>query len=181
MMEKRIEKGKKINKMTHFLTRAAIVAALYTAVTLVVYPFSFGALQIRISEALTILPFYMPEAVLGLFIGCIISNMFSTNIIILDVIFGSIATLLAAILTYFCRKLGKAGRWIAPIPPIIVNAIIIGLVLALSTTSAGEGSFYTIFLYNALTVGAGQLIACYGLGIPLSYILDKLKDKIKVL
>ena len=101
-MERRIEKAKRINKMTHFLTRAAIVAALYTAVTLVVYPFSFGALQIRISEALTILPFFMPEAVVGLFIGCIISNMFSTNIIILDVIFGSIATLLAGFMTYNC-------------------------------------------------------------------------------
>ena len=177
-MEKRIEKAKRINKMTHFLTRAAIVAALYTAVTLVVYPFSFGALQIRISEALTILPFFMPEAVVGLFIGCIISNMFSTNIIILDVIFGSIATLLAAFMTYSCRKLPKGGRWLAPFPPVIVNAIVIGLVIALSTTSAGDGSFYTAFLYNALTVGAGQLVACYGLGIPLSFILDKIKDKI---
>ena len=176
----RIEKGKKIKKMTHFLTRAAIVAALYTAVTLVVYPFSFGALQVRISEALTILPFYMPEAVLGLFIGCVISNMFSTNIIILDVIFGSIATLLAAILTYFCAKLGKKGRWLAPLPPVIINAVIIGLVLALTTTSAGEGSFYTVFLYNCLTVGIGQFVACYGLGIPLSYIFDKIKDRIKV-
>lgn len=179
-MEKRIEKGKKVRKMTHFLTRAAIVAALYTAVTLVVYPFSFGALQIRISEALTILPFFMPEAIVGLFIGCIISNMFSPNIIILDVIFGSIATLLAAIMTYLCSKLGKKGRWLAPLPPVLANAVIIGLVLALSTTSIGDSSFYTVFLYNALTVGAGQLVACYGLGLPLSYILDKIKDKIKV-
>ena len=176
----RVEKGKRINRMTHFLTRAAIVAALYTAVTLVVYPFSFGALQIRISEALTILPFYMPEVILGLFIGCIISNMFSTNIIILDVIFGSIATLLAALLTYLCSKLGKKGKWLAPLPPVIINAIIIGLVLALTTTAAGEGSFYTVFLYNCCTVGVGQLVACYGLGIPLSYIFDKIKDKIKV-
>lgn len=176
----RIEKGKRIRGITHYLTRAAIVAALYTAVTLVIYPFSFGYLQIRISEALTILPFFMPEAVLGLFIGCIISNFFSPNIIILDVIFGSIATLLAALLTNLCNKLGKAGRWLAPLPPVLINAVVIGLVLALSTTQNGEGSFYTIFLFNALTVGAGQLIACYGLGIPLSFILDKIKDKIKV-
>lgn len=174
----RIEKKKKIRKMTHYLTRAAIVAALYTAVTLVVYPFSFGQIQIRISEALTILPFYMPEAVLGLFIGCIISNFFSPNIIILDVIFGSLATLLAALLTYLCGKMGKKGRWLAPAFPVIVNAVVIGLVLALTTTKSGEGSFYTIFLINACTVGLGQLVACYGLGIPLSYILDKIKDKI---
>ena len=176
----RIEKGKRIRLMTHYLTRAAIVAALYTAVPLVVYPFSFGYLQIRISEALTILPFYMPEAVLGLFIGCIISNFFSTNIVILDVIFGSIATLLAALLTNLCSKLGKKGRWLAPLPPVLVNAVVIGLVIALSTTQSGEGSFYTIFLFNCCTVGLGQLVACYGLGIPLSYIFDKIKDKIKV-
>ena len=176
----RIERGKKINKMTHYLTRAAIVAALYTAVTLVVYPFSFGALQIRISEALTILPFFMPEAVVGLFIGCIISNLFSTNIVILDVIFGSFATLLAAVLTRFCSKMGRIGRWLAPMPPVLVNAIVIGLVIALSTTSMSDGAFYTVFLYNGLTVGAGQLVACYGLGIPLSYIFDKIKERIKV-
>ena len=177
----KIEKGKRIRGMTHFLTRAAIVAALYTAVTLVVYPFSFGYLQIRISEALTILPLYMPEAILGLFIGCIISNFFSTNIVILDVIFGSIATLLAALLTFLCSKLGKKfGRWLAPLPPVIVNAVVIGLVIALSMTQSGEGSFYTLFLFNALTVGAGQLVACYGLGIPLSFIIDKIEERIKV-
>lgn len=176
----RIEKGKRIRGVTHYLTRSAIVAALYAAVTLVIYPFSFGYLQIRISEALTILPFFMPEAVLGLFIGCIISNFFSPNIVILDVIFGSLATLLAALLTNLCSRLGKAGRWVAPLPPVLINAVVIGLVIALSMTQSGEGSFYTIFLFNALTVGAGQLVACYGLGIPLSFILDKIKDKIKV-
>lgn len=176
----KIEKGKRIRGVTHYLTRAAIIAALYTAVTLVIYPFSFGYLQIRISEALTILPFFMPEAILGLFIGCIISNFFSPHIVILDVIFGSLATLLAALLTNQCNKLGKAGRWLAPLPPVLTNAVVIGLVIALTMTQSGEGSFYTIFLFNALTVGAGQLVACYGLGIPLSFILDKIKDKIKV-
>lgn len=174
------EKGKRIRSMTHYLTRASIVAALYATITLVIYPFSFGYLQVRISEALTILPFFMPESVLGLFIGCIISNFFSPNVVILDVIFGSIATLLAALLTYLCRKLGKMGRWIAPLPPIVVNAIMIGLVISLSMTQNSGTSFYTVFLWNALTVGAGQLVACYGLGIPLSFILDKIKDKMKV-
>ena len=180
-MINKAEKGKKIRNVTHYLTRAAIVAALYTAVTLVIYPFSFGYLQIRISEALTILPFFMPEAIPGLFIGCIISNFFSPNIIILDVIFGSLATLLAALLTYFCSKLGKkTGRWLAPLPPVIINAVVIGLVLALSTANNENGSFYTVFLFNALTVGGGQFVACYGLGIPLSFVFDKLADRIKV-
>ena len=176
-----IEKGKKIRKMTHYMTRAAIVAALYAAITLLVYPLSFGYLQIRFSEALTILPFYMPEAIPGLFIGCIIANMFSTNIVILDVIFGSFATLLAAVLTCSCRHLGQKGKWLAPLPPVISNAVIIGLVIALSTTSSGDSSpFYVTFLFNALTVGLGQLISCYGLGIPLLYFMDKVKHKIKV-
>lgn len=173
------EKNKNIRKMTHYLTRSAVIAAMYAAVTLVIYPFSFGYLQIRISEALTILPFFMPEAVLGLTIGCIISNFFSPNIVILDVIFGSIATLLAAILTRFCVKLGKKGRWLAPLPPVLVNAVIIGLVIALSTTSVGDSSFYAVFGLNFCTVGAGQLVACYGLGIPLSFIIDKIKERIK--
>ncbi len=173
----KIEEGKKIKPMTHFLTRAAIIAALYAAVTLVIYPFSFGSLQVRISEALTILPFYMPEAVPGLFVGCLISNLFSPNIVILDVIFGSIATLIAAVLTYYCRRLGKKGRWLAPFPPVIANAIIIGLVIAWTMTSAGEGSFYTLFLYNFCTVGIGQLIACYGLGIPFSFLIEKIQNK----
>jgi len=173
------EKNKNIRKMTHYLTRSAVIAAMYAAVTLVIYPFSFGYLQIRISEALTILPFFMPEAVLGLTVGCIISNFFSPNIVILDVIFGSIATLLAAILTRFCVKLGKKGRWLAPLPPVLVNAVIIGLVIALSTTSVGDSSFYAVFSLNFCTVGAGQLVACYGLGIPLSYIIDKIKERIK--
>lgn len=176
-----VEKGKKIRRMTHYMTRAAIVAALYAAITLLVYPLSFGYLQIRFSEALTILPFYMPEAVPGLFIGCIIANMFSPNIVILDVIFGSFATLLAAVLTYSCRHLGKSGKWLAPLPPVITNAVIIGLVIALSTTSIGESApFHVTFLFNALTVGLGQLISCYGLGIPLSFFMDKVKHKIKV-
>lgn len=174
------EKNNRIRKMTHYLTRAGIVGALYAVITLAIYPFAFGPLQIRISEALTVLPFFMPEAVLGLFIGCIVSNFFSTNIVILDVIFGSLATLLAAILTYFCSKLGKNGKWLAPLPPVVINAIVIALVIALSTTSAGEGSFYTVLLYNMATVGVGQLIACYGLGIPLSFMLEKIKNRFKI-
>jgi len=77
-----------------------------------------------------------------------------------------------------CRKLGKTGRWIAPIPPILYNAVIIGLVIAFSTTSSSDTSFYTVFLFNCLTVGFGQFVACYGLGIPLSFIFDRVKDRL---
>ena len=170
----------KTKKMTNYITRAAIIAALYAAVTLVVYPLSFGNMQVRISEALTILPFFMPEAVTGLFVGCLISNFFSPNFVILDVIFGSLATLSAAMLTHLCAKMGKKGRWLAPLPPVLINAVVIGLVIALSTTGSEEGAFYTAFIFNCCTVGISQFVSCYGLGIPLSYVFEKIKNKLKV-
>lgn len=155
----------KINSKT--LTKAAIIAALYAALTLLVYPFSYGPIQFRISEALTILPFFMPEAIIGLFVGCIISNLLSPNIVILDVVFGSLASLLAAYLTY-----RMPNKWLAPLPPVIVNAIVIGAVITFSM-SAGE-SFAAVLTLNTLSVGAGQLVVCYGLGLPLMFVMRKL-------
>lgn len=155
----------KINLKT--LTKAGIIAALYAALTLMVYPIAFGSLQFRISEALTILPFFMPEAILGLFVGCIISNLLSPNIVVLDVVFGSLASLLAAYLTY-----RMPNKWLAPLPPVIVNAFVVGAIITFSM-SAGE-SFAAVFAMNSLSVGAGQLIVCYGLGLPLMFIMTKL-------
>ncbi|MCL2517117.1 MAG: QueT transporter family protein [Oscillospiraceae bacterium] len=148
------------------ITKTAVIAALYVAFTMLVAPFAYGPVQFRLSEALTILPFIMPEAIFGLFIGCIISNILSPYGF-LDLICGSLATLLAAYLTYRAKS-----KWLAPLPPVIVNAVVIGAVITVSM-SAGE-AFMAAYAYNALTVGAGQLVVCYGLGIPLLLILKKL-------
>ncbi len=177
----RIEKGKRINRFTRYMVRASVIAALYAAVTLFVYPLSFGYVQIRFSEALAVLPVFMPEAVLGLFVGCVISNIFSPNIVVFDILFGGFATLFAAYLTFLCSKLGKKGRWVAPIPPILINAVVVGFVISFSSTSIGDEAFKAVYLLNFCTVGIGQVFACYGLGIPLTYIFEKLKNKMDVL
>ena len=147
------------DKKIAYISKAGLIAALYAAITLIFAPISFGAVQFRISEVMTVLPFFFPEAIPGLFIGCIISNLLSSNIVVLDVIFGSLATLLAAICTYKIKV-----KWLAPLPPIIFNAIIIGVVITVS--SVGENCFAAAFIANMLSVGAGELVVAYGLGIP---------------
>lgn len=155
------------------LTRGGVIAAIYAALTLVFAPVSFGAVQFRISEALCVLPVFFPEAVLGLFIGCIIANIFSPNIIIADMIFGSLATLIAALIT---KKI--KSKWLVPLPSVLVNALIVGVVITFSMSSdIGSSAFAVTYLYNIMTVGIGQLVVCYAGGIPLMSLLSKLKDK----
>ena len=114
------------NKKAYFITQAAVIAALYVVLTLFINAFDLasGAIQVRISEALTILPYFTPAAVPGLFIGCLLSN-FMTGAAIWDIIFGSLATLIGAIGTYLLRK----WKWCAPLPPILSNTIIISFPL----------------------------------------------------
>lgn len=160
--------GKK--QAVRYLSRAAIIAALYAALTVFLAPISFGALNFRVAEALCLLPLLFPEAIPGLFVGCLIANFVSPNIVVLDIIFGSLATLAAAVITAKIHKI-----WLAPLPPVIINAVVIGLVITLSMGSR-EG-FTTLFLINMLSVGLGQLVVCYALGIPLIFILKRAVGK----
>ncbi len=162
-----------MKKKVSFITQAAIIAAAYTALGIAFAPISFSAVQFRIAEVLTILPFFTPAAIPGLFVGCIITNLLS-QFGIFDIVFGSLATLIAALLTY---KL-KNNKWLAPMPPVIINAIVIGLMIAVSTTNLNSNGFLVAFLLNVVTVGFGQLVVCYGLGIPLIFALTPIKDKI---
>lgn len=150
-------------KKTKFLVQAAVIAAMYAALTMFV-PVAYENPQIRISEALTVLPLFTPAAIPGLFIGCIVANLFSP-VGVLDIVFGSLATLIAAFLSYKMPK-----RWLVPFPPVIVNAVIIGLLLTYI--------FKTPLLLNMGGVAVGQAAACYGLGYPLILLLEKHKDKI---
>jgi uncharacterized membrane protein len=151
-----------------FLAQAAMISAIYIVITVTFAFVSFGHIQVRFSEMLTILPFFTLAAVPGLFIGALLANLLAGAVLI-DVIFGSLATLIAACLTFSLRKKSK---YLAPIPPILVNALIIPFVLRY-----GYGLPVPI-PFMALTVGAGQLIACGILGLSLLKILEKYRANI---
>ena len=157
----------KTNKV-QFMTQAAMIAAIYVVLTTVFAAFSFGEVQVRISEALTILPAFTPAAIPGLFVGCIISN-FLGGAILMDVIFGSIATLIGAVFTY---KLRGSSKWLAPLPPIVANALIVPF-----TLFYGYGVNLPI-PFMMLTVGIGEVISCGVLGMILYGALSKYRHVI---
>ncbi|MBQ2178014.1 MAG: QueT transporter family protein [Oscillospiraceae bacterium] len=150
-----------------YLARAAIIAAIYVILTYLagIWNLAYGPVQFRFSEALTVLPFLMPEAIPGLFVGCIVSNLLSPYGL-LDLIVGSLATLIAAVCTARCRS-----RYLAPLPPVLSNAILVGAMIAWYEAGFGPG-FPAAFAYNALTVGAGEAVVCYVLGLPLIKVLE---------
>lgn len=148
---------------TPFLVQAAAIAAVYVVLTLLFAPLSYGAIQIRFAEALTILPFFTPAAVPGLFAGCLLSNLFGSAIP-LDIICGSFATLAGAIGT---RLLHKKSKWLAPVPPILANTLIVPFVL-----SYGYGVNLPIPLLM-LTVGIGEIISCGVFGMIILLALSK--------
>ena len=154
------------NKNVLFLTQAAMIAALYVVLTFIANAFGLasGAIQVRLSEMLTILPAFTPAAIPGLSIGCLLSN-FLTGCCILDIVMGSIATLLGAIGAYLLRK----WKWSIPIPAILANAIIVPWVL---TSPYGYG-LTDAWLYLFITVGIGEIISCGVLGMILYFALKK--------
>lgn len=153
---------------TRQLATAGIIAALYTVLSLFanVFGIAYGPIQCRFSEALTVLPFFLPEAIPGLFIGCLVTNLMST-VGPLDIIFGSLATLLAALWT---RRM--PSKWLAPLPPVLCNAVIIGAMIAWYEVGF-TGAFPGVFAYNAFTVGLGEAVACYVLGLLLLQLLPR--------
>lgn len=136
------------------ITQGAIIAALYVVLVLVFAPISFGPIQLRVAEALCILPFFTPAAVPGLFLGCLISNFIVGNVII-DVIFGSLATLIGAAFGYLLRS----NRWLVPVPAIIANALIIPFVL-----KYGYGVVDTAIPVLMLQIAIGEVLGCFVLG-----------------
>ncbi len=153
------------------VSTGAIIAALYVVLTLIANSLGLAnyAIQVRFSEALTILPYFTPVAIPGLFVGCILSNIL-TGAMPLDVVFGSLATLVGAIGTYHLGKVFPKNTWLAPMPPIVANTIVVPLVLAY--VYKFEGSIP----YFMLTVGIGEIISCGILGLILLKTLNKYKD-----
>ncbi|MEA4922826.1 MAG: QueT transporter family protein [Eubacteriaceae bacterium] len=146
-----------------YVMQAAIIAAIYAVITIVLSPISYGPMQIRVSEALTILPVFTSAGIPGLFVGCIISNLMGPYGLV-DIVCGSAATLIAAFFTYKLRN----KPVLAPLPPVIANGIIIGAELHYAY---GVPGLWACMGWVAL----GELLACYALGFPLIKLLQKYK------
>jgi uncharacterized membrane protein len=158
-------------KNIRFLVQAATIGAIYAALTLAFAPISFGhnIFQLRISEALTILPYFTPAAIPGLFVGCIVANIIG-GFGILDIVFGSLATLGAALLSYKLRKY----KILVPVPPVILNAIIVGSYLYYIFLRIAEMNIQSIGIIGVMGwVGLGEILACYALGYPLLLLLER--------
>ena len=157
---------------TKKLTRAGVISALYVALTYAFFPISFGGEQARISEALTILPLFYPEAVPALYLGCLISNIMGWGVF--DIFIGSFATLLAATATYYIGKIKISKHfkiWLGIIPPIFFNALLIPLVIYLS------GGLEKTYLLQAFLIGGGELLVTATLGVGLYYSVGALREK----
>lgn len=148
---------------TRELTFSALVAALYAALTVALPIPQYGSIQVRLAEAMTVLPFLFPAATSGLVAGCFLANLFSPYP--LDLLCGTAATLIACLLTR-----NMPSRWLAPLPPILCNALLVGAEVAWFETGFGPG-FSAAFVFHILSVGAGELLACGILGSILLTVL----------
>ncbi len=157
-----------MNKKVLFIVHAAVIAALYVVLTFIANAFGLAnyAVQVRFSEALTILPYFTPAAIPGLAIGCLLSNIL-TGCALPDILFGTLATLLGAVFTWLLRK----NKWLAPIPPIVANTFIVPFILLYAY---GIRPLWLSFL----TVGAGEIISCGILGLILLNVLEKYRKYI---
>ena len=161
------------NKTTRYLTRAAIIAAIYTLLTVIFQPISFGAVQFRVSEALTLLPVLFSEAVPGLFVGCLMANLFGGGIWY-DVALGSVATLLASI----CARKFRSRPLLSAAMPVIFNGLIVGPVVYLAYVRAPGEAINWALMYSSIgTVALGEAVVCYVLGLLLLKLMRRLPAK----
>lgn len=152
------------------LVRCAVIAAVYVVVCLVLAPFSYGAVQVRVAEALCLLPVFGAEYIVGVTLGCFLANLLGSTAV--DVVFGTLATLLACLVTYKLRDIRVKGLAIpASLPPVVFNMIIVG---AFEITFFFSDSAPTAMLavFNAVTVGIGELISCTILGVALVKLIE---------
>lgn len=155
-----------MKKQVLFLTQAGVIAALYVVLTLLANAFGLAnyAIQVRFSEALTILPFFTPAAIPGVTLGCLISNIV-TGCALPDIVFGTLASLIGAVGTFLLRK----SKWFAPIPPIAANTVIVPFVLLYA---------YGIepLWFSFVTVGIGEIISCGILGMLFLNVLSRYRQ-----
>lgn len=155
-------------RYTLAMVQAAMIAAIYVVLTYVANAFGLAnyAIQVRFSEALTILPYFTPAAIPGLFMGCLLSNIL-TGCAVPDIVFGSLATLAGAVFTYRFRRY----KWLAPVPPIVANAIVVPFVLLYAY---GIKPLWLSFI----TVTIGEIISCAVLGMILLFALEKYRGRL---
>ncbi len=178
------------NRNLRFIARVGAIAALYIALTYLTYSFSYGEIQVRASEALTVLPYVFPEAVWGVTIGCFIANIGSPFGPI-DMIFGTTFTLIAALVTYWLGK-SKKPALLSPIPPIIINAFgvsfyvitLLGVLNKNGQLAIAKGDAFSYvfthfaikpYLIGVVWIGIGEAIATIALGLPLLYFFLRRK------
>lgn len=157
-----------MNQKVKSLVKAGIIASLYVVLVVVFSYSSFGPIQFRIAEMLTILPFFTPAAIPGLFIGCLLANVLG-GAVFLDVIFGSLATLVAAYMSYRLRK----KEWLVPIPPVLINAVVVGIILKYVYAEAAS-----VWVLMG-SVFMGQMVSAYGLGMILMKALKPFRKYIE--
>ncbi len=161
-------------KRTTSLSICGIIAGLYFVICIAFYPLSYGGIQVRFAEALTILPLFFGEAVWGVTIGCLLANCFSSGIFVLDVVFGTLATLISGLLTYIIGKKIKNLKlrfFIGAFPPVIINAIVVPF------TFLALFELKELYFISLVQVFLGQAISIYIIGafiyFPLREILNK--------
>lgn len=155
------------------MARCAVIAAVYVALCLVLAPFSYGAVQVRIAEALCLLPVFGAEYIVGVTLGCFLANLFGSTL--LDVIFGTLATLLACLVTWKLRSVRLKGLALpASLPPVLFNAVIVGAEITLFFTDyhAMSAPLWLLCLSNGISVGVGELISCTVLGVALVKLIE---------
>jgi uncharacterized membrane protein len=149
-----------LNLSTRYIAQVGIIAALYAALTVILAPLSYGPVQLRVSEALTVLPYLTPAAIPGLFVGCVVANIFG-GLGVYDMVGGSLCTLLAAFLTYLVARTRRPI--LAPLPPVLVNSLGVSLYLHLL--------FQLPYWLTVAYIAIGEIVACFGLGYPLLLII----------
>ena len=154
------------NSKVLFTAQAAMIAAIYVVLTVIGASFAFGPVQVRLSEALAILPGFTPAAVPGVFLGCLISNVIA-GALLPDIIFGSLATLIGAVFTWLLRN---NSRYLAPLPPVTANALIVPFVLKYAYMEPLPIPFMM------LTVGIGEIVSCGILGLLLHAALSRYQN-----
>lgn len=150
------------------LTLSAMVAAIYFVLSYFgnIFGLTYGPVQCRFAEALCVLPFLFPSTIPGLFVGCLLTNLMST--VPLDIVVGSLATLLAA---FWTSKM--PNRYLAPLPPVICNGVIVGAMLTWYEVGFGP-AFWGAFAFNGVSVAVGELLACYILGSLIIRVLPRI-------
>lgn len=145
----------------HRITKCAAVAALYTSLSLLLAPISFGEFQIRLPEALSLLPVFGFDYVIAITLGCFASNFLGSSYGLPDIFFGTFSTFLSGVLTYLLRR----NKYLAAIPPVVVNAAIVGAVISFSSG--------TPYYLSSLSIAASQAIVCFMAGIPFESFCRK--------